>query len=217
MKKREFMGIDEVGRSSLLGPFVIAGVRATDEIIEAWGEVGVTDSKRIKNRNKIKELSDYIKETALDYNIQIADAEEIDRYVSERGYNNLERDRARNIITAIGRRSCTIILDGPNIFNKKFVDEFINTRYAFDVKSYKKADVIYIVVGAASIIAKHTRDQYMDKMIDRYEKEVDMKIKGRGESCKETIKFLQAYKDKYNMFPLETRLSFKLFRNGTIF
>ena len=57
----------------------------------------------------------------------------------------------------------------------------------------------------------------MDKMIDRYEKEVDMKIKGRGESCKETIKFLQAYKDKYNMFPLETRLSFKLFRNGTIF
>ena len=217
MKKNLLIGIDEVGRSSVIGPFVIAGVLADEDIIEAWEEIGVTDSKQIGNRNKIKELSEYIKSTALAYNIQIADAQEVDKYVSVGQYDVLERDRARKIICTIGRYDCTVLLDGANIFNKKFLDEFRNSRYAFDAKAYKSADCLYIVVGAASIIAKNMRDQIVDEIVNRYGKTLNLEIKGRGELNKGTIKFLKTWYEKYGYFPIETRLSFKPFRTGSIF
>ena len=57
------IGVDESGKGDFFGPMVVAGVYVNKLVVEAWGKLGVQDSKNIKSDKKISELAEVIKKT----------------------------------------------------------------------------------------------------------------------------------------------------------
>lgn len=57
------LGVDESGKGDLFGPLCVAGVYVNEEVIRAWHNVGIRDSKRIASDKRIKELAELIRTT----------------------------------------------------------------------------------------------------------------------------------------------------------
>ena len=163
------LGIDEAGRGPLIGPMVMAGVLADEADLAYLAKIGVKDSKML-SRAKRNELFIKIKEIANKYEIVVVSPEEIDNAVNsgKTNLNYLEADKSAEIINKIGN-GVKAFIDCPsnNIENYK----------AYLLKAAKvnanlvvehKADEKYIVVSAASILAKVTRDNEIDKLKKAY-------------------------------------------------
>ena len=146
-------GCDEAGRGPLYGPVVAACcVLPNDFKLE-----GLTDSKQLTEKRREKYI-DYIKENALAYGIGIVSAEEIDEI---------------NIYEA-SRKAMLIALS--EVRKKIEVDYVITDAMPIDIDIESlpiiKGDAKSISIGAASIVAKVTRDRMMveyDSMFPGYD------------------------------------------------
>ena len=76
-KERLEVGIDEAGRGSLIGRVYVGAVILPNDLEESE-YVEIKDSKKL-SKKKREELSEYIKELAIDYSICYADNNEIDK------------------------------------------------------------------------------------------------------------------------------------------
>lgn len=56
-------GIDESGKGDFFGPLCIAGVYVNADVIDAWHDAGIRDSKHISSDRRIAELARRIRET----------------------------------------------------------------------------------------------------------------------------------------------------------
>ena len=52
------IGVDESGKGDFFGPLCIAGVYVNENVINAWKDVGIRDSKNISSDKKIAELAE---------------------------------------------------------------------------------------------------------------------------------------------------------------
>ena len=142
-------GIDEVGRGPLAGPVVSACVHIPDEHLDnpLWSEI--TDSKQI-SAIKREKLFEPIKAICI-YGLAEASCREIDELnihhatllAMKRAYVAMPSDL--NIKTAL--------IDG------KFAPD-VNC----DTQTVIKGDTLSLSIGAASILAKVTRDRLMIKL-----------------------------------------------------
>ncbi|MBL9127612.1 MAG: DUF3378 domain-containing protein, partial [Verrucomicrobiales bacterium] len=57
------LGIDESGKGDFFGPLCIAGVYVNADIVRAWKEAGIRDSKTISGDAQIAKLADVIRDT----------------------------------------------------------------------------------------------------------------------------------------------------------
>ncbi|HEU5397307.1 MAG TPA: ribonuclease HIII [Verrucomicrobiae bacterium] len=57
------LGVDESGKGDFFGPLCIAGVYINEQIISAWKDLGIRDSKNISSDKKIAELAEKIRQT----------------------------------------------------------------------------------------------------------------------------------------------------------
>jgi len=57
------IGVDESGKGDFFGPLSIAGVYVNENVINAWKEIGIRDSKNISSDKKIAELAEKIRTT----------------------------------------------------------------------------------------------------------------------------------------------------------
>jgi ribonuclease HIII len=57
------IGVDESGKGDFFGPLCIAGVYVNADVIKAWEDAGVRDSKNISSDKRMGELAEVIKET----------------------------------------------------------------------------------------------------------------------------------------------------------
>jgi len=137
-------GVDEAGRGPLAGPVVAACVILDQKLqIE-----GINDSKKITPKKR-KELFTLIKEKAIDVSIGIANENEIDDL-------NILQATFLAMKRAVGNLAIKpelLLIDGP---------------YS-DIKLIKKKNIIKgdsksASIGAASIIAKVSRDKLILKM-----------------------------------------------------
>jgi ribonuclease HII len=133
-------GVDEAGRGPLAGPVVAAAV-----ILDQNNLIpGIKDSKKLSKQRR-EELYTKITENYL-WSVGIVSPQEIDEI------NILEATK-KACVLAVGSLSIQpeiVIVDG----NMKFTDP----RFV----SYVKGDDKSISIGAASIVAKVTRDRIMD-------------------------------------------------------
>ena len=172
-------GIDEAGRGPIAGPLVVAGAILIDEID------GLNDSKQLSEKKREK-LFDEIKEKSK-YHIVFTDAKTID----EKGLSFCLKSSIIEIMEKLKSDCNNFLMDG-------------NTTFGISNLSCKiKADATVKEVSAASILAKVSRDRYMDEIAPKY-KEYDFhKHKGYG-----TKAHVEAIK-KYGRSD-EHRVSFKL-------
>ncbi|MGV3773266.1 MAG: ribonuclease HIII [Verrucomicrobiales bacterium] len=57
------IGVDESGKGDFFGPLCVAGVYVNAEIIQAWTDAGIKDSKSIGSDNRIHAIAQIIRET----------------------------------------------------------------------------------------------------------------------------------------------------------
>lgn len=140
-------GLDEVGRGPLAGPVCAAAV-----ILDPKSSyLGVKDSKKLSEKQR-EELSVKIKETALAYCIAYASPNEIDEI---------------NILNAT-KLAMKRAIEGLNIKPDYLLLDAININVNIPQKSIIKGDDNSISIGAASIIAKVERDNYMKEISKKY-------------------------------------------------
>jgi len=170
-----FAGIDEAGRGPVLGPMVMAIVVCTPADKQFFNKIGVKDSKLLTEAKRTK-LARIIKSRCAHAIIK-ATPQDIDAALRSESssLNFLEADISRKLINKVTKKLTAqniplknlqqIILDLP----AKNKDEYLNRVKKHMSKEVKniplkaefKADLNYVEVSAASILAKTTRDASM--------------------------------------------------------
>src|SRR5574344_1105516 len=153
---KKLCGIDEAGRGPLAGPLVVAGVILLEEII-------VLNDSKVLSEKKREELFDKIIEKSK-YHIVFKSAKEIDEF----GISSCLKNSILEIIDNLKEFSHSFLMDGNTNFGIQILQK--------EIKAYAK----YAQVSAASILAKVSRDRFMDEISPLYPKYDFHKHKGYG-------------------------------------
>jgi ribonuclease HII len=151
------LGLDEAGRGCVLGPLVVGGFVCEPAGFEALEAAGVDDSKalsakkRVRIRAVLPEMGELFKR---DISAKAIDACNI---------NTLEEDAFFSII--VETRPDAVIIDAPchpraiPAFERRLTQRLQAAGVPVPTFTIEpKADANYVVVGAASIVAKVHRD-----------------------------------------------------------
>jgi len=191
-------GVDEAGRGPIIGPLVMATIVISEDEIDKLKLLGVKDSKLIQ-KEKREELYQDILDIAADYKVEIISNEKIDEALNDpkNNLNKLEMTTTAKMVNeSIDLEK--IYVDCPtrnmNRYKTDLAKIIKNKKMRFVVEN--KADVIYPVVSAASIIAKVIRDKEIDKLKELYK--IDFGSGYLGD--KKTYLFLQNNFSRYPFF-----------------
>ncbi len=154
-------GVDDAGRGSLLGPLVIAGVSVKKSKIKKLSTMGVRDSKKLTPlaREKLyKKIINFVD----DYYVARIQPKTIDRNVIQHKLNFLE---AKYMAKVISKLKPTIsYVDSCDVNPLRFGKEISRLSNNSKIRSYHHADSRFVIVSAASILAKVNRDRAIAKL-----------------------------------------------------
>jgi ribonuclease HII len=179
VKEREFysssvkliVGLDEAGRGPLAGPLYCAAV----VFDPSFKNEEINDSKKLSPKKR-EALYDVIVKNALSYAIVSASVEEIDHL------NILEADK---MIMEKALKQITVPFDF-------IITDDVPLRHVDKpLLALIKGDAQCLNVAAASILAKVTRDHYMDELDQKYPEYGFAKHKGYG--TKQHLEALEKY------------------------
>ena len=161
-------GIDDAGRGPLIGPLIIAGVSFSEDNIEFLKRIGVKDSKKLIPSTR-KRLCRIIKSIAHKIVIKEISPQLIDQAVFRvkyQGLNHLEAIFIAKIIEEL--RPSIVYVDSPDIIPERFKEMILkllpnSSRYV-KIICENKADLNYLVVASASILAKEYREECIIKL-----------------------------------------------------
>jgi len=198
-------GVDEAGRGPVLGPLVVAGVSYEDDTLLI--EYNVRDSKKI-TPNKREILANKIKKSAKKYEILIINAADIDDMRKVMTLNEIEVNAFSQVIKKLEPEFCYV--DAADVNEKRFGKDILS-RLPFKPKiiSKHKADEIFLIVGAASILAKTTRDEHVQKIAKNLQKKLNLPLGSGYPADPVTKKFLKTWLDTYGELPSHVRHSWK--------
>jgi ribonuclease HII len=157
-------GIDEAGRGPVIGPLVICGVLIDEKDEISLKDINVKDSKLLIPHQR-EEIYEILK-NKVKYKLLIINPKEIDSALQsqEINLNWLEAIKSAEIINFL--KPAKAILDCPstniNAYTK-YLKNLINDK-GMEIICEHKADLNHLVVGAASILAKVTRDREIEKL-----------------------------------------------------
>jgi len=156
-------GIDEAGRGSVIGPLVIAGISFDSTGIESIRNEGITDSKKLTVQKR-ETMYTKILQSAVSVFVCRINPMTIDKYVSQKKLNVLESRFMT--ITADNISADKIIIDACDVKPDRFKQSILKNLTNKSVKIYcfHKADADNLIVSAASVIAKVTRDREIKKI-----------------------------------------------------
>lgn len=164
-------GADEVGRGPLAGPVVTAAViLKPDSAI-----IGIDDSKKLSEKKR-EELFDKIIADAVAYKIDFVFEDEIDK-INILEATKLSMTRAINGLEVQPDIMLIDALNLPNVHVKQ--------------KAIIHGDALCYCIGAASILAKVTRDRFMAEQ-DKFYPEYGFK-KNKGYGTKEHMDALRKF------------------------
>jgi len=159
-------GVDEAGRGCAIGPLVVAGVVFVEDDARTLARMGVRDSKTL-SPGKRERLSPQIMELALDHKIIEISPGTIDRVVTRsvplRRLNYLETMVMARIIREL--RPDSAYVDTCDVDHLRCRDQIQSVLpFHVDVTCVPKADSLYPVTAAASILAKVHRDRIVAEL-----------------------------------------------------
>ena len=198
-------GVDEAGKGPVLGPLVVAGVSFEND--SKLIENNVRDSKKCTPKRR-ELLAKKIKEIALNYEIILISASDIDDMRKVMTLNEIEVNTFSKIINKLKPDVCYV--DSADVDDKRFGRDILS-RLSFkpEIVSKHKADDIYPVVGAASILAKTMRDEEVRKIEQELRKKLDLPMGSGYPADPITQKFLKEWVSNFGEMPPYTRLSWK--------
>jgi len=164
-------GIDEAGRGPCFGPMTMSIVVVEKEQEIELKELGVKDSKDILP-NKRDALFSKVKNAAIEYKIKIISPIEINDLMAKENLNEIEAIKIAELINSLKTNPEIIYVDSPDAtpgkFEKRIRKYLTPKKQKLNILAENKADSKYVVVGAASILAKVTRDREIEKMREEF-------------------------------------------------
>ena len=154
-------GVDDAGRGSLLGPLVIAGVSLQRSKIRKLSKMGIRDSKKLTPSAR-ERLYKKIIEFADDYYVARIHPRTIDRSVSKHQLNMLEAKYMAKVISKL--KPNISYVDSCDVNPKRYGKEIDKMAQSGKIRSYHHADSRFVIVSAASILAKVNRDRAIAKL-----------------------------------------------------
>ena len=158
-------GVDDAGRGSVLGPLVIAGIVIKRTKINQLKKQGIRDSKKLTPLAR-ERLYKKIINIVDDYYVTRISPKIIDKSVFNHSLNHLE---ARYMAKVISKLSPSIaFVDSCDVNPRRFGKEISKLTSHSKIKSYHHADSKFVVVSAASILAKVSRDRAITRLRKKY-------------------------------------------------
>ena len=193
-------GVDDAGRGSMIGPLVIAGVSIDKKNIRKLSNLGVRDSKKLSPKKRESLYKEIIK-IVDSYNVIRIPPKTIDNFVFQHNLNHLEAKTMAKVITNLKPQLSYV--DSCDVNTSRFGREISDLSGKSKVKSYHYADSRFVVVSAASIIAKVSRD----RTIARLNRNSNL---GSGyPSDKKTVNYVKKLVSSKKPLPLHVRQSWK--------
>jgi len=159
------VGIDEVGRGAIFGPVFAAALVLTKKNETILKQIGVTDSKKLTPKKR-KLLIPKILLLSSDYGIGQSSAREIDK-LGIRGATELSMIRALKILK---EKPSELIIDGPLPLRQ----------WKGIQRNIVSGDSKFTAIASASIVAKVSRDNLMERLEKKYSGYFIYKNKGYG-------------------------------------
>lgn len=178
---RQVCGLDEAGRGPLAGPVVAAAVILPPGVFIP----GLNDSKKLSPHQR-ESLYDVITQKAVAYGIGMADEKCIDTI----NILNATKQAMADAVAALAVRPEWLLIDHVQLDKVPIPQE-----------AFPYGDSLSVSIAAASILAKVTRDRYIDRMDEIYPQYGFARHKGYG-----TAEHIEAIK-KYGGCPIH-RVSF---------
>jgi ribonuclease HII len=199
-------GVDEAGRGCVIGPLVIAGFLIKEENLPVLAQLGVKDSKLLSPKKREALYTEITRIAEKHYIVKLAPSE-IDRAVESKRklhkLNKLEAQTMAQIINAL--KPDQAYVDAADVVEDRFkyhIQEGLTVKAS--ITSRHKADRIYPVVSAASIIAKVERDSEIAALKGAYG---DF---GSGYlTDQKTMRFLKQWMQTHDEYPDCVRKSWK--------
>jgi len=185
-------GVDEAGRGSMLGPLVVAGVSIKKSKLKSLSNLGVCDSKKLTPSTR-ERLYKKIVTLVDDYAVSKVAPKQIDEYVIKHQLNYLEASHMSKIIKKL--QPSISYVDACDVNAKRFGSELALLAKTGKIKSYHHADSRFVVVSAASIIAKVTRDRAIAKLNRDYD------VGSGYPSDERTVEFVRGWVAKNGKVP----------------
>jgi ribonuclease HII len=199
-------GVDEAGRGCVIGPLVVAGVLMAEENLQVLSRLGVKDSKLLSPKKREALFAEIDGLVEMRHVVRLLPSE-IDRAVESKRklhkLNRLEAQAMAQVINAL--KPDEAYVDAADVVEERFkhhIQEALTIKAK--ITSKHKADKIYPVVSAASIIAKVERDKEIASLRVAYG---DF---GSGYlTDKKTMLFLKRWLQTHEEYPSCVRKSWK--------
>lgn len=192
------IGVDEAGRGPLFGKVYTGALILPND--EDFDRTKLKDSKKFSSKKKIVEVFEYIKEKCMYYGIDSADVDEIDKYnILQATQRSMHRSIQQIITKLIENEGIEVLnkiriyVDG-NYFNTfKYFHK--DTFYIIQHECVIKGDSLHKEISGASILAKVSRDKYIEEFIQEHP-EYDEKyglLSNKGYAAKVHIEGIKKY------------------------
>jgi ribonuclease HII len=198
-------GVDEAGRGPVIGPLIIVGLTAPQQ--KLFEDIKVKDSKQLSPKRRLV-LAEQIKTIASNIEVISIKATDIDDMRKVMTMNEIEVHAFTKVIKKLKPDQCYV--DAADVNSKRF-GEHISAHLPkkIEIISEHKADDIYPIVSAASIIAKTIRDKQIDSIASSLEKKIKKPLGSGYPSDPVTQRFIHSWVAKYQKLPPHTRKSWK--------
>ena len=197
-------GIDEAGRGPCFGPMTIGITVAEKENEEKLKKIGVRDSKELLPKKR-KSLVNKIKKLCKENKVLILEPIQINDLMAKESLNEIEAMKIAELINSLKHKPEIVFVDSPDAVQGAFearIRKYLSKEHAnTKIIAENKADSNYVIVGAASILAKVKRDEEIEKLAKKFG---DF---GSGyPSDPKTQKYLEEYVQKHKKLPPFSRI-----------
>jgi len=148
------VGIDECARGPLFGRLYVAATILPKN--EDFKHDEMKDSKKIKSRKKMRELSDYIKEHAIAWHIHFIEADVIDEINIRQAVLKGMKECIKQVLLKVDitAKNTFIVIDGNDFTGYTVFDNDTQMIREVPHTTVEQGDGKYTFIAAASILAK---------------------------------------------------------------
>ncbi len=158
-------GIDEAGRGPVIGPLVLALVVAPESTIRTWHKIGVRDSKSLARETRASLFNRITQEasfwSAVSYPAWMIDRVNITHLIQVVVQMWIQTYRPPHLIM-----DAMTVPEGINAWIERIRKRLPD--WNGNIIMQPSADARYPIVSAASIVAKHLRDEAMRFLKETY-------------------------------------------------
>jgi len=162
------LGIDECARGPLFGRLYVAATVLPKN--DVFNHSEMKDSKKIKSRTKMRELSDYIKNNSIAWHIHFIEAEVIDEINIRQAVLRGMKECIKRVLEKIdpNAEQSFLVIDGNDFTGYTLFDNKTEMIREVPHATVEKGDGKYTFIAAASILAKNAHDEYILDLCEKY-------------------------------------------------